>query len=65
MSIDMTNSPLSMDYQKLTRKDLITAEWVEIIDATTGRSWWKHPSVPGEYGFEGAKYYQSVLQRRQ
>ena len=64
MSTNVTNNPFSMDYQKLTRNDLIAAGWIEIYDATTQRISWKHPSVPREYGFEGAKYTQSILQRR-
>jgi hypothetical protein len=64
MKANFSNSPLSMEWQQLTRSDLVSAGWFEIIDAETQRSTWKHPSVLDEYGFEGAKYTQGVLQRR-
>ena len=63
MNANFSNSLFSMEWQKLTRNDLVTAGWFEIIDAITQRSSWKHPGVLKEYSFEGAKYTQGVLQR--
>ena len=64
MEADFSNSIFSMEWQKLTRNDLVSAGWFEIIDATTQRSSWKHPGVLDECSFEGAKYTQGILQRR-
>lgn len=64
MKNDMTNNPLSMDWQNLTRNELIDAGWAQIYDIASERSLWKHPNVPGDYGLNGAKYTQSRLQRR-
>jgi hypothetical protein len=64
MKANFSNSLFSMEWQELTRTDLVSAGWFEIIDSDTQRSTWKHPRVLDEYGFEGAKYTQGVLQRR-
>jgi hypothetical protein len=64
MEANFSNSILSLEWQKLTRNDLVSAGWFEIIDAATHRSTWKHPNVLDEYSFEGAKYTQGVLQRQ-
>ncbi len=64
MENSFSNSSFSMEWQNLTRNDLIAAGWFEIIESTTQRSSWRHPNVLKEYGFEGAKYTQGVIQRR-
>lgn len=57
----MVRNPLSMDWQKSTRKDLTAAGWYEVYDGDANRSWWGHPNFPGQqYTFEGAKYTQAV-----
>jgi hypothetical protein len=60
----MSTVLFTSDWQEQTRGDLIAAGWEEIFDALTQRVVWKLPGMPGEYGFEGAKYCQGVLNRR-
>jgi hypothetical protein len=60
----MTIGQFSIDWQKLTRDDLIAAGWIEIFDVKTDRLLWKLPDMPEEYGFEGAKYTQGILNRQ-
>jgi hypothetical protein len=60
----MSIGHFSLDWQTLSRKDLIAAGWMEIFDASTERLFWKFPGMPEEYGFEGAKYTQGVIDRQ-
>ncbi len=60
----MTIGSFSLDWQKLTIKDLIAAGWMETLDAKTEKLFWTLEGMPGEFGLEGAKFAQGVIDRQ-